>query len=196
MESAATKKPCIKCTKSGGIITCGGCQQWFCIRHLLDHREELSVQMDQVGQEHDLLQRDLISEESIHPLVTLINKWEITSIENIRVAAQDARNDLQKYLDHTKIQVKTTLLSINNELQASRESDDYTELDLARWIQQLVELRDILEKPSTIDFIDDDRTQPLIHRIQMKQREAAHTLGRGSEKALVRTNASKYLTIN
>ncbi|CAF4733406.1 unnamed protein product [Rotaria sp. Silwood1] len=189
MESAATKKPCIRCTKSGGIITCGGCQQWFCTRHLLEHREELSVQMDQVGQEHDLLQRDLISEKSIHPLVTLINKWEKTSIENIRVAAQDARDDLQKYLDRTNIQVKTTLLSINKELQVSRESDDYTELDLIRWMQQLAELREMLEKPSTIDFIDDDRTQPLIHRIQMKQREATHTLVRRSEKALVRTNA-------
>ncbi|CAF3920391.1 unnamed protein product [Rotaria sordida] len=127
MESAAIKKPCIKCNKGGGIITCGGCQQWFCTRHLLEHREELSVLMDQVSQEHDLLQCDLISDKGIHPLVTLINTWEKTSIENIRVAAQDARHDLQKYLDCTKIQVKTSLLSINKELQASSESDDYTE---------------------------------------------------------------------
>ncbi|CAF1371051.1 unnamed protein product [Rotaria sordida] len=196
MESAAIKKPCIKCNKGGGIITCGGCQQWFCTRHLLEHREELSVLMDQVSQEHDLLQCDLISDKGIHPLVTLINKWEKTSIENIRVAAQDARDDLQKYLDCTKIQVKTSLLSINKELQASSESDDYTELDLSKWMQQLAELREMLEKLSTIDFIDDDQTQPLIHRIQMKQREATHTVVRRSEKTLVRTNASEYLTVN
>jgi hypothetical protein len=171
MASALVKQPCIKCPKGAGITTCGGCQQWFCTRHFIEHRQELATQMDQIGQEHDLLQRDMIQENGEHPLLSRINDWEQTSIATIQEAAAQARIDLRKSINHTKNQVKTSLGQVTKQFESSRQSDDYTEMDLNKWIEQLAELRWMLETPSTIEIVDDDQTRPIIRRIQLKERQ-------------------------
>jgi DNA mismatch repair ATPase MutS len=106
MASAIAKKPCPKCSKGIGVATCDGCQQSFCIKHFGEHRQELSHQMDSVGQEHDLLQRDLNQQNIEHPFISRINTWERESMTKIQVAAQAARDDLQKLLDINKKELK------------------------------------------------------------------------------------------
>jgi len=69
-------KPCCKCNKGGGVFTCDGCQQSFCRKHKDEHWQELSVQMDNIDQEHDIFQRDLNKEMDSHPLLVRINEWE------------------------------------------------------------------------------------------------------------------------
>ena len=44
------KQPCIKCDKDGDIAVCSGCQQQFCIKHFIEHQQELTIQMDHIGQ--------------------------------------------------------------------------------------------------------------------------------------------------
>lgn len=109
MASAINRKPCIKCDKGLGVTTCGGCQQWFCTKHFVDHRQELATQMDYIGHEHDLFQRDLIQENFTHPLLTRINEWEQISIKRIVTVAEEARKELSKYFDYNKEQLKTSL---------------------------------------------------------------------------------------
>lgn len=46
MASATEKKSCIKCWKGQRQTLCDECQQYFCMKHLLQHRQELSQQMD------------------------------------------------------------------------------------------------------------------------------------------------------
>ena len=63
MTSSVTvtnKQPCVKCDKGGGIAMCSGCQQWFCIKHFNEHRQELAIEMDHVGEEHNLYKNILI----------------------------------------------------------------------------------------------------------------------------------------
>jgi hypothetical protein len=55
----SVKKPCSKCNKGGATFTCDGCHRSFCLKHASDHRDELSQLMDNIGQEHDILKRDL-----------------------------------------------------------------------------------------------------------------------------------------
>jgi hypothetical protein len=172
MTSTSVRQPCIKCGKGLGITTCGGCQEWFCTKHFVEHRQELATQMDHVGQEHDLLQRDLDQENITHPLLACINEWEKKSIKKIKAAAEKARVNLRKYLGGTKNQVKISLCQVNNDLQSSRESDDYTEVELEKWIKQLKQLRTMLEKPSTIEILGEDQTQSVIRLIQLKENQS------------------------
>jgi hypothetical protein len=168
MLSTTIRQPCIKCGKGLGITTCGGCQQWFCTKHFVEHRQELATKMDHVGQEHDLLQRDLDQENMIHPLLAFVDDWEKKSIKKIKLVAEKARSNLRKHLDNTKDEVKTSLCQVTDDLQSSRESDDYTEVELEKWIKQLKELRTMLETSSPIDILGDDQTQSVIRLIQMK----------------------------
>ena len=170
MASAISRQACLKCEKGLGITTCGGCQQWFCTKHFVEHRQELAIQMDQIGQEYDGFQRDFIEENSTCPLLTRINRWEQQAIDKIKTAAEEARIYLQQHIGHTKDQIKQSLRQLTNHLQASRDADDFTEIELDRWIKQLQEFRILLNKPTDIEiFHDNQQTESIIHLIQLKQ---------------------------
>jgi hypothetical protein len=161
------KKPCSKCNKGAGVFTCDGCQQSFCRKHTDEHRQELSLQIDNIGQEHDVLQRDLNKELNLHSLLSRIDKWERESINKIQDVAKLVRDDLKKLIDQNKTDLKTSLNQLTNELQSSRDSEDYTELDLKRWIDQLNVLRQELEKPLTLNISCDDDKQSVIRLIKL-----------------------------
>jgi hypothetical protein len=175
MASVIAKKPCAKCSKGIGVATCDGCQQSFCIKHFGEHRQELSHQMDSVGQEHDLLQRDLNQQNIEHPFISRINTWERESMTKIQVAAQAARDDLQKLLDINKKELKKSVNEITDELQSFRESDGYTEVDINKWIQQLQVLRKTLESPSTIHIAEDESPQSIIRSIRIHDQQQHRT---------------------
>jgi hypothetical protein len=173
MASANVKKLCATCKKGAGVATCDGCQQSFCSKHFVEHRQELSQQMDNIGQEHDLLQRDLDQHNTDSSLLSRINTWEQESIAKIQVAAEAARADLQELLDENKKELKKSVNKITDELQSCRESDDYTEIDINKWIQQLQALRKMLESPSTI-CIDENETPKSIIRLIMVRNQQQH----------------------
>jgi septal ring factor EnvC (AmiA/AmiB activator) len=118
--------------------------------------------MDNIGQEHDLFRRDLSEKNSIHPLLSRIDEWEQSSIKKIQEAAEEGRCELQKCLDHTKNTLKKSLDELTQELQSTRESDDYTEIDLTKWTKQLEKLRRMLEKPPELDIFGDEKIQSLM----------------------------------
>ncbi|CAF1686194.1 unnamed protein product [Rotaria magnacalcarata] len=161
------KQSCIKCDKGGGIAICSGCQQQFCVKHFIEHRQELATQMDHVGQQHDVLRRDLSEEIVEHPLLIRINIWEQESITKIQVAAEVARVDLQQLVDQTKDELKTSVDKITSEIQLSQERDDYTEIDLKKWSNKLKEFRTLLETPVNIDILFDNHSQSSIDLIKI-----------------------------
>jgi hypothetical protein len=152
MASIMRKQTCAKCSKGGGIAMCNGCQQSFCIKHFVEHRQELSQLMDDIGQEHDLLRRDMNYEKSTQSLLTRIDQWEQESIKKIQATANKARIDLQQLLDQTKNELKMSVNRLTEELRTCRESDDYTEIDIKKWTEQLKELRQMIENPSSINI--------------------------------------------
>ena len=62
---------------------CYGCEQAFCTKHFIEHRQDLSQQMDNIGQEYDIFKRDLSQQNMNQILFTQIDKWEKESIEKI-----------------------------------------------------------------------------------------------------------------
>lgn len=185
--ATSQKKPCSKCDKGGGIFTCDGCQQSFCRRHSDEHRQELATQMDSIGQEHDVLQREINKEVDVHPILSRIDVWERESINKIQQVAKEARDDLNQLINQTKQEFKTTMNKLTNELQASSESEDYTEIDLKKWNNQLNELREELEQSINTYLLDDNDQQSTIRLIRMRASRQLHSSPqpiRASEQSL------------
>ncbi|CAF0848653.1 unnamed protein product [Rotaria sp. Silwood1] len=161
------KQSCVKCDKGGGIAICSGCQQQFCVKHFVEHRQDLAIQMDNIGQQHDLLRRDLLKESSEYPFLTRIDIWEQESITKIQVAAEVARVDLRELIDRTKNELKVSIDKMTSEIQSSQESDDYTEIDLKKWLHKLQEFQMKLETPVNVDILLDNHSQTSIDLIRI-----------------------------
>ncbi|CAF1123926.1 unnamed protein product [Didymodactylos carnosus] len=168
MASVAEKKICAACHKGGDVFMCRGCRQSYCAKHVVEHREQLSKDMDNINSKYDRLQQDLSPENVAQPLLSSIDAWERESIEKIHASADAARVDLQQWIVRTKNELKVPFQKMTDELQSSQKLQNYTETDLKRWIQQLEEFRKKLEKLPMIDFIDDDDVE-LIHLIKITE---------------------------
>ncbi|CAF2469041.1 unnamed protein product [Rotaria sp. Silwood2] len=174
MTSNQMKHACTKCNKGGGTAMCHGCQQSFCSKHFLEHRQELSQQIDYIGQEHDFLRRDLNCNKNIGSLLEHIDKWEQESIKTIQASAQNARVALQQLHNQTNNELKVSFDQLTQEIRYCRESDDYTEIDIKNWIDQLKELRQIIEKPSFVNIDYDNNIASVIKLIKVTR--AQHSL--------------------
>ena len=137
--------------------------------HLNEHRQQLAHQMEEVVQDHDMLKQDLTRDSPNHPLIVHVNQWEQRSIEMIRAVAQQARADIDQWVQQAKININKSVDSLARELQLQREEDAYTEKDLERLKQQLQELRNQLDKPSTITVENDGAKEPL-QMIKVRQK--------------------------
>ncbi|CAF1071829.1 unnamed protein product [Adineta steineri] len=149
----STKILCIICNKGKGIFKCEGCSQIFCPKHSIDHRNELSKQLEEITVTHDLIQQTLVQQTEDpqqHPLIQKVDQWEKESIVKIRQLADKVKNDLCTYTtEHTTL-IKHKLKQISIELRQSGEDSDFSEIDLQRWTQKLEELRQEFLSPSTI----------------------------------------------
>lgn len=170
MATTTAKKPCAKCSKGGGVTTCDGCRQSFCTKHFVEHRNELSQQINTICQEHQLFRQDMISEIPKHPFLNRIDTWERESISKIQMTADTARTDLRQLLDRTKIDLQFSVERLANELQVCQQSDDFTENDLKRWTEQLKDLRKKLDAPITISIGNDEDTKSSIRLIRVSDK--------------------------
>jgi hypothetical protein len=167
MATTTVKKPCAKCNKGGGVTTCNGCRQSLCTKHFVEHRQELSQQMDHINQDHDLFRQDMSKEIPKHPFLNRIDTWERESISKIQAAAETARMDLQQLLNRTKNDLKSSFEKMTDELHSCQQSDDFTENDLKRWTEQLKEFRKKLDIPSTTSLVNDDDIKSSIRLIRV-----------------------------
>lgn len=169
MASSTIKTPCVTCEKSAGIAICSGCQKQFCVKHFLEHRTDLSAQMDRVGEQHDLIRRDFNKDPVEHPLQARIDQWEQETIVKIQVAAEAARADLREILDRRRNEMKTSIDRLTTELQTSQESNDYTETDLDRWRNKLNQLEQLLHSPDQLDLVFDSSPTAAVYPIKISE---------------------------
>ncbi|UJR30831.1 hypothetical protein I4U23_018348 [Adineta vaga] len=173
MTFEVERKICATCSKNGCTAMCFGCQQSFCTKHFLKHRLSLSQQMKTFHQKQGHFQQDLLRDTVEHPLLGNIHAWEEKSIEKIREIAEKARHDLQQWIDRTKTEVQNSFNQINEQVQSSEITDNYTELDFARWNKQLENLRDLLEKPSNISVVEDEKPWSVIRTIKVIEKQSS-----------------------
>ena len=183
MASTVGKKSCVKCPKGPGQVCCDGCEQHFCMKHLREHRAELSEQMDDLTSEHDQLQQHLMRDTADHPspLMTRVDQWESKSIQKIQQVAAEVRSQLTELLAQTKQNIGESLRQIATELQENRQMETFTETELNKWMNQLKELRQELEIPSTIDVMNDENAKSSRHILLIRLRVLEQMKGNGVE---------------
>ncbi|CAF0878879.1 unnamed protein product [Rotaria sordida] len=159
-------KSCCKCDKSSQTFTCNGCNQTFCNHHTDEHREELTQQMKNIEQEHNVLKQRLSQQTISKTLLAQIDQWKKKSIEKIQWAAQIVRTNLQQFTEELNNHMSDLINKLSNELRLSREKSEYSEDDLHRWMKHLEELQIDLEKLSKIELSHDNFSSD--HLIKIK----------------------------
>jgi ribosome recycling factor len=169
MTTAIGKTQCITCGKEKATSKCEGCLQNFCLTHLVEHRQQLSRQLDEIEIDRDLFRETLnqgITELQRHPLIQKINEWEEDSIQKIRQASEETRQLLlkhsSKYINH----IEEKLIKLTNQLRQGRKEDDITENDLNRWKEELKQLTEQFTKPLNITI--QQSSTPLINNIHIE----------------------------
>ena len=157
MSAPQQCQSCIKCPKGPSQAMCAGCEQWFCRKHFLEHHEELVRRMDDLTVEHDQLQHHLLADDidRLHPLLARVDQWRAEAIERIDQVAKEVREQLTNLLCQCKSHVQESLRRITHELQESRRMENYTEIDLTKWMNQLKELKEQLDGPTPIEMKND-----------------------------------------
>jgi hypothetical protein len=156
-NSLADKIHCVICGKSGGILICNGCQLTFCSKHVVKHRQELTYQLEDIMQNHDLLREDIEQSSNGYFHLRKIDKWEKESIKKIQLAAETARVDLKEIIDKSKRRLTRISHDIVVDLNSSWKTDDFSENDLLRWKKQLNDLRLEIKSLYSIQFIEDQQ---------------------------------------
>jgi uncharacterized Fe-S cluster-containing radical SAM superfamily protein len=100
-STSSSKAPCATCgNKAAGIFRCEGCLQVFCRKHINEHRDLLSHQLDEIVLEHDTLQQTITENKNKqnkqHPILKEIDRWEKDSIVKIQQTAEEARQQVKK----------------------------------------------------------------------------------------------------
>lgn len=149
-------KQCSICATNTGVMTCSGCQQTFCGKHSLEHRQQLAGQLETVIREHQSLQPELERTPTNQTLLERINAWETESIAKIQAAARSARQDLQAMLERTKEPRVRMYQDMSTRLHSSRDADDYSEIELKRWMKQLQQLKSDLTQPAPMKLIENE----------------------------------------
>lgn len=158
---------CAKCKRQSCIAMCHGCKSSFCGKHFIKHRFELAAEMETLRDNFSLLQNDLDNDYGQHPLWTQIDQWERDAMKKIRDAAEEARENLRQWLKTTTNEMKESVQQIDETFCENEKSDNFTEDDLRQCREKIENLREALDKPTTIVLIEDKRTIAWILPIKM-----------------------------
>ena len=72
MATPTGKTRCLICEKEKATSKCAGCSQDFCMKHLIEHRQELIKQFYEIQTHRDLFQQTLNQQTTNphhHPLI-------------------------------------------------------------------------------------------------------------------------------
>lgn len=148
---------CVRCGRVNGLLICEGCNSTFCSRHAVQHRQELTNQLETIVQDHDLIQQNIERSMYEKSIMQKIDRWERESIKKIRIAAENARSDLRDIIDRSKRQLAKMSRDIATDLNSSSKNENFSEKDLVRWMKQLNTLRSDIKSSYAIDLVEDER---------------------------------------
>jgi hypothetical protein len=88
-------------------------------------------------------------------LIKQIDKWERESINKVRQTAEEARQTVvQHTMEHT-VQIEIKLNKLTDELREGRVENDFFEIDLKQWKEELRRLTEELARPPNIKLQQD-----------------------------------------
>ena len=144
MTTDVASYQCSICQKARGNCICGGCQTFFCFKHFLEHRQQLSTRFDQdVVSNHDELLAQFHqvqpSNRSFDDLFLQIDQWEKLTIGKTRTTAEKVRHQLNSLITSERETLTRDFENLTKEISRRREEDDFVENDI-KLLQQKIDL--------------------------------------------------------
>ncbi|CAF4339001.1 unnamed protein product, partial [Adineta steineri] len=166
MATSTNKLLCVKCEKVRATSKCAGCSHDYCYDHLRDHRQELNIQLDHIGNNHNHFRQRLnkyINNSQIHAFTQQIDQWEKESINKIQQKANENRELLKKHINENREllkkhinenihQIEINLNKQTDQLRNIVKENDFNEIDLNELNEKLKELERQLHQPSNISI--------------------------------------------
>ncbi|CAF5192682.1 unnamed protein product, partial [Rotaria sp. Silwood1] len=100
-------------------------------------------------------------------LLKEIDKWEKESIRKIQITADKIRIDLKEIFECSNNEILKTCRNIASKLLYAREAENFSEIDLKKWTEQLNELKLQIKSLSMLHIIEDHNSP--IYLIEIKQ---------------------------
>jgi hypothetical protein len=158
MATATGKTHCVICNKEKATMRCRGCLQEFCYKHLCNHRQDLNKQLDEIEVNRDIFRQSLtrqIEKPNNQILIEQIDDWEQKSIKIIQQTAEDVRQTFLKNTNKHVHQIETELNKLTDQLREIRQEDDFNEINLRLFQEELDKLTNTLIKLSNISIRED-----------------------------------------
>ncbi|CAF3105315.1 unnamed protein product [Rotaria sp. Silwood2] len=169
-SSSSSKTTCTsdQC-KSVGIFKCGVCSQIFCRKHVNEHRNLLSHQLDEIDLEHDILHQMILEEKNkekhYDPLLKEVDKWERDSIRKIQQTANEARQQVKILFGSQNDRISKGLHDLTEQLRKIRIDDNFVEIDLHKWTNMLEKLQRDVTNATPLTTISEDPTKLVVAKI-------------------------------
>lgn len=128
-------------TKNLCIAHCLGCRDVFCVEHLIEHRRNLTEEINQLIERHENLKKKLLDEQ-----FQLIDQWEIDMIEWIRRHTNEVKEKIFETYEECEIQWKERYDNLEKDLQEKRDSNRFFERELIDFTQQIEQLENEIEQ--------------------------------------------------
>ena len=162
------KAECVQCGKERSAVRCEGCLKTFCYKHLADHRQELSQQLDDIETNRNLFRQTLnlnitSSSQQKHQLIQQIDDWKKESIRKIVRTADKCKTLVLKHITQPVEQVEIGLSTLTEDLRYIRRENDCNEADLMQLNARLEQLTKDLDQIGNI-VIEGDSI-PLVNNI-------------------------------
>ena len=122
-------------TKNLCIAHCLGCRDVFCVEHLIEHRRNLTDEINQLIERHDKLKKSSLNEQ-----FQLIDRWEMEMMELIRKHASEVKEKILEIYDGYEVQWKERHEILEKELREKRDSNRFFEGELIEFSQQIEQL--------------------------------------------------------
>ena len=191
----AIKPLCVTCRKQRGVFKCEGCSQMLCLQHTSNHRKDVIEQLEEIEDirvvvEMVLTQQSAESRKDAEDLkgelLKSIDTWEHESIAKVKRRAEEARDELFRSTAGRLDNIKIKLQQLTDEIQQSRQTNDFLETDLRAWVDKLNRWKDEIVYPVTI-LVRQESTA-LVNQIRVNVYDTTEVFERASSKVVFEDN--------
>lgn len=187
----ASSNRCSTCQKNPGISFCPGCKAYFCDKDFKAHRGILVRDLDRAGTDRNELQGKIKKVKSLKQpgnlLLTRIDEWQQLTIEKVKQAAQQARQQVVKIMNSKRDEITREFQTLTEEIECLKDSESVLEPDLINLKRDLSRLNKDVEQffqPSTIEvnmkqsdqivwnhmiYVEEKSLQPVQQQLQVVQ---------------------------
>jgi hypothetical protein len=149
MTTSGINVKCSICNKeiTTYICRCGGCSNDFCLEHFSEHHQTFQTQFQDLQNNFNEFRQTIIEQKNQpekRSAIEKINQWERNSIEKIKQTAKECREILSNYTNTIFDEIKLKLDNLNERLIVTKEKNDFNEIHLNKFQEELNKLK---EKP-------------------------------------------------